>query len=53
MKKFFGEFADHPFGGWVIGGLAAMSFFIAAKVVANRAPDSGILGAIKAAINFA
>jgi len=53
MKQFFNDFADHHFGGWVIGGLSAMSFFIVVKVLANRAPDSGILGAIKAAINIA
>mgnify|MGYP003704926385 CR=1 FL=1 len=37
----------------VIGGLAAMSFFVAAKVLVSRAPDSGVLGAVKAAIQFA
>ena len=52
MSKFFGEFADSGVGSWIINGAAVVAFIIAAKVFVNRLPDSGVLGAIKAGVNF-
>jgi hypothetical protein len=53
VGKFFGDFADSGPGSWMIAGAGVMAFFIAAKVLVNRFPDSGFLGAIKAGVNFA
>lgn len=48
--KFFQEFADHPFGSWVVNGLAVVAFIIVAKILVSRLQDSGFLGAVKAAV---
>lgn len=49
--KFFDAFAEHPFGGWIINGVAVLAFIIAVKLLASRLPDSGPAGAVKAGIN--
>lgn len=49
--KAFKEFADHPFGAWVINGMAVIAFIIAFKIIVSKFPNSGVLGAAKAAIN--
>lgn len=49
--KLFNQFAGHPFGSWVINGLAVMAFIIAVKMLVNRFPDQGPLGATKSAVN--
>ncbi len=49
--KFFNQFAEHPFGSWVINGLAVVAFIIALKMLVNRFPDMGPAGAVKSAIN--
>jgi hypothetical protein len=49
--KFFDAFAEHPFGAWVVQGVAVLAFIIAIKILASRLPDSGPAGAIKAGIN--
>jgi hypothetical protein len=49
--KVFNQFAGHPFGSWVINGLAVVAFIIALKMLVNRFPDQGPLGATKSAIN--
>jgi hypothetical protein len=48
--KWFKSFSDHPFGGWVIEGLAVVAFILALKVAVSKVPDKGIPGAIKAGI---
>lgn len=49
--KVFQEFADHPFGSWVINGLAVMAFFIAIKlIVAAALPQNGPGGAVRAGV---
>jgi hypothetical protein len=49
--KVFKEFADHPFGSWVINGLAVMAFFIAFKmIVAAALPQNGAPGAVRAGV---
>ncbi len=53
MGKFFNDFADSGPGSWIINGLSVIAFIIAAKLLVSRLSDSGILGAIKAGINFA
>jgi len=50
--KTFSEFADHPFGGWVINGLAVIAFIIVAKLLVSRLPDQGVLGTVKAGVNY-
>jgi len=50
--NFFDAFADHPFGAWVIQGVAVLAFIIAIKILASRLPDTGAPGAIKAGINI-
>jgi hypothetical protein len=49
--KIFDQFASHAFGSWVINGLAVVAFILLLKVLANSLPDSGPLGAGKAAVN--
>jgi hypothetical protein len=49
--KVFNQFAAHPFGSWVINGLAVVAFIIVLKMLVNRFPDAGPLGATKSAIN--
>lgn len=49
--KFFSQFAGHPFGSWVINGLAAVAFILVLKILANRLPDDGVMGAGKSAVN--
>jgi hypothetical protein len=49
--KVFNQFASHPFGSWVINGLAVVAFILLLKVLVNRLPDSGPLGAGKSAVN--
>ena len=49
MKQ-FKSFADHPFGSWVINGLAVVAFIIALKILVDKFPTGGLLGAFKAAI---
>ncbi len=49
--KFFNQFASHPFGSWVVNGLAVVAFILVLKVVANRFPDNGVPGAIKSGVN--
>jgi hypothetical protein len=49
--KIFDQFASHAFGSWVINGLAVVAFILLLKVLVNRLPDSGPLGAGKAAVN--
>lgn len=53
MSQFLGQFADHPFGSWVINGISVVAFIIVLKVLVARLNDSGLLGAIKAAVNMA
>lgn len=49
--KTFKTFAEHPFGSWVINGLAVVAFIIVLKMLSMGVlPDSGPGGAIKAAI---
>lgn len=48
--KLFESFADHPFGSWVVNGLAVVAFIVALKVLSSRLPDSGPLGAVKAGV---
>lgn len=48
--KFFDAFSDSRLGSWVINGLAVVAFIIALKILVSRLQDSGILGAIKAAV---
>lgn len=48
--KFFESFADHPFGSWVVNGLAVVAFIIALKLLSSRLPENGIPGAIKAGV---
>ncbi len=50
--KFFDAFAEHPFGGWVINGVAVLAFIIVVKIIATRLPDSGPGGAVKAGVNI-
>lgn len=50
MKQ-FEQFASHPFGSWVINGIAVVAFILALKLIVNRLPDNGPLGATKAAVN--
>jgi len=47
---YFNQFADHPFGGWVINGIAVVAFIIVIKVLVSRLQDGGVLGAIKASV---
>jgi hypothetical protein len=50
--KAFNQFASHPFGAWIINGLAVVAFILLLKVIANGVKiDSGPIGAGKAAIN--
>ena len=49
--KFFNQFASHPFGSWVINGLAVVAFILVLKMLVNRFPDSGVMGAGKSAVN--
>lgn len=48
--KAFKDFASHPFGSWVINGLAVVAFIIALKVLVDKFPNGGVLGAFKAAV---
>ncbi len=48
--KVFKQFAEHPFGSWVVNGLAVVAFIIVLKMLAMRLPDQGPSGAVKAAI---
>lgn len=50
MGKFFSDFADHPFGSWVVNGLSVVAFIVVLKILVSRLQDSGLLGAIKAAV---
>lgn len=50
--KFFDAFAEHPFGGWVIGGLSVVAFIIVLKILVARFPDAGVPGTIKAGVNI-
>lgn len=53
--KFFGEFADSGPGSWIVNGLAVVAFIIVLKLSLNLAlqgKDDGILGTIKAGVNF-
>ena len=49
--KFFNQFASHPFGSWVVNGLAVVAFILVLKMLVNRLPDQGIPGAAKSAVN--
>lgn len=50
--KVFNQFASHPFGSWVVNGLAVVAFILALKIIINKLPgDSGPVGAGKAAVN--
>jgi hypothetical protein len=49
--KFFRTFAEHPFGSWVVNGLAVVAFILALKLVTNQfLPEKGVPGAIKAGV---
>lgn len=52
MNKFFGDFADTGPGSFIINGLSVVAFIIILKILVSRLQDSGILGAIKAGVNF-
>jgi hypothetical protein len=49
--KAFNQFASHPFGSWIINGLAVVAFILVLKILVNRLPNEGPLGAGKSAIN--
>lgn len=46
----FRAFADHPFGSWVINGIAVVAFILVVKILASRLPEDGVPGAIRGAI---
>jgi hypothetical protein len=48
--KFFQSFADHPFGSWVVNGLAVVAFILVLKVLVSRLSDDGPVGAVKAGV---
>jgi len=48
----FKKFADHWFGSWVINGLSVVAFIIVIKVLMSKAPNTGAIGAGKAAVNI-
>lgn len=49
--KGFKAFSEHWVGSWIINGLSVVAFIIVLKVVMAKLPDSGVLGAGKAAVN--
>ena len=49
--KLFNQFAGHPFGSWVVNGLAVVAFILVLKILVNRFPDNGVFGAGKSAVN--
>jgi hypothetical protein len=49
--KIFNQFASHPFGSWVINGLAVVAFILVLKMLVNRLNDNGPVGAVKSAVN--
>jgi hypothetical protein len=53
MSKLFDEFANSGAGSWLINVLAVMAGFILVKLGALKLPDAGILGSIKAIVNYA
>lgn len=53
MNKFFDDFANSGPGSWLINVLAVMAGFILVKLLVLKMSDSGLPGAIKAAVNFA
>jgi hypothetical protein len=48
--KGFRAFADHPFGSWVVNGLAVVAFILVLKILGSRLPESGVPGAVRGAI---
>ena len=50
--KYFDAFAEHPFGGWVVNGVAVLAFIIVIKILATRLPETGAGGSVKAAVNI-
>lgn len=48
--KGFQAFADHPFGSWIVNGLAVVAFILVLKILASRLPEDGIPGAVRAGI---
>lgn len=53
MPKMFDEFANSGPGSWLINVLAVLAGFILAKLAVLKLPDEGILGALKAIVNYA
>lgn len=49
--KLFRQFADHPFGAWIINVFSVIAGILAAKLLVFRLPDSGLAGSTKALIN--
>lgn len=50
--KTFRAFAEHPFGSWIVNGLAVVAFILVLKLLASQfLPQDGPSGAIRAGIN--
>lgn len=47
----FKAFSQHWVGSWIINGLSVVAFIIVLKILTAKLPNSGMLGAGKAAVN--
>lgn len=48
--KAFQTFAAHPFGSWVVNGLAVVAFILVLKMLVSRLPKDGPVGAVRAGV---
>jgi hypothetical protein len=49
--KTFRAFAEHPFGSWIVNGLAVVAFILVLKLLVSQfMPDTGVPGAIRAGV---
>ena len=49
--KLFNQFADHPFGSWIINVISVIAGILLFKVLTSKFPDAGFPGSIKAAVS--
>lgn len=52
MRKLFDDFANSGAGSWLINVLAVIAGIVLVKLGVLKLPDSGLLGAIKAIVNY-